>query len=174
VTARLVRRITSLQPNEKASLRVWMDARRFVGQKSQAIRVTVGPVDGTRGPEPEVRLTEPEVRLTVKAFGRADLVCYPGEVDFGSVERGQAPSATVNLEYAGPHEWRVRGVVVPKGAPFEATVKETSRLPGKVSYQVKASLRKDAAPGQFRQSILVETNDPETPVLSVPVSGEVR
>src|SRR4051794_10741440 len=97
-----------LQPNEKATIHARMDGRRFSGHKSVAIWVTVGPHYIS------------EVKLVVTAFSRDDLICVPDEVAFGSVERGQTPSATVNIEYLGPLAWQVREAIVPKGAPFEA------------------------------------------------------
>src|SRR5437763_440961 len=109
-----------------------MDGRRFRGPKSVAIWVTVGP------------LYVSTVPLRVTAVARNDVVCNPGEVGFGFVAPGQTPSATVDVEYAGPLAWQVSEIVVPKGAPFAATVKELYRRPGEVGYQVKVTLKKYA------------------------------
>jgi hypothetical protein len=152
----------TLQPGEKATICVKMDARRFSGAKSQAIWVTVG------------HLYISSVRLTVTAFSRRDIVCSPGEVAFGAVAPGQTPSATVDVEYAGPLAWQVSEVVVPKDAPFEATVKELYRRPGQVGLQVKVSLKKDAAPGQFQENMCLKTNDPKASLLAVLVTGNIQ
>jgi hypothetical protein len=128
---------------------VWFDGRRFRGQKSVAIWVTVrrpGAVE--------------EVRLTVSADCRDDVIWNPRDVDFGHVRVGQARSQTVDFEYAGPFAWQVTEAVVPKGAPFEATVKELYRRPGRIGYQVEVSLKKSAAPGWYRETILIRTNEP--------------
>jgi hypothetical protein len=151
-----------LQPNEKATISVQIDGRRFCGQKSVCLWVTVGP------------LYISSVPLRVTAVSRNDIVCHPGEVAFESVARGQTPSAVVDVEYAGPLEWQVREVVVPKEAPFEATVKESYRRPGHVGYQVKVSLKKDAAPGQFRENLFLKTNEPNAGPLPVFVSGNIK
>jgi hypothetical protein len=151
-----------LQPNEKAIISVQMDARRFNGPRSVKIYVNVGPTYIST------------VRLTVTAFSLPDVVCSPGEVAFGSMAPGQTPSATVDVEYAGPLAWQVSEAVVPKEAPFEATVKELYRRPGQVAYQVTVSLKKNAAPGQFQENIFLKTNDPNGYLLQVLVRGNIQ
>jgi Protein of unknown function (DUF1573) len=156
-----------LQPNEKATISVSMDARRFTGQKTACIWVTVGPHQFS------------EVVLTVQAVSRDDIVCNPSQVAFGSVAPGQAPTATIDVEYAGKLAWVVSETVVPKEAPFEVTVKELYRHPGddahgEVGYQVKVLLKKDAAPGQFQESIFLKTNDPSAGLLPVWVTGNIQ
>jgi hypothetical protein len=160
VTATASKRI--LQPNEKATIRVAMDARRFSGPKSCAIWVTVGHPSWS------------EVRLKVMAVTRDDLVCNPGEVAFGPVEQGQTPSVLLDVEYAGSLALQIHEAVVPKGAPFAATVKELYRRPGRVGYQVKVSLKKDAPLGQFRQTLFLKTNDPGAALLPLQVHGAIQ
>jgi hypothetical protein len=133
-----------LQPKEKATISVKMDARRFSGPKSHSIMVTVG------------HLYVSTAQLTVTAVTQGDVVCSPGEVAFDSVAPGQTPSATVDVEYAGKLAWQISEVAVPKDAPLEATVKELYRRPGQVGYQVKVSLKKDAALGQFQGNIFLK------------------
>jgi hypothetical protein len=151
-----------LQPNEKATISVNMDGRRFNGRKSVGIWVTVGPLHIST------------VRLTVTAVPRDDIVCSPGEVAFGTVAAGKRPSATADVDYAGPLAWQISKVVIPKDAPFEATVKEMYRRPGQVGYQVKVSLKKDVPPGQFRENIFLKTNDPRADLVPLLVSGNIK
>ena len=100
-----------LQPGEKTTLDVRLDGTRFVGQKQVAIYVTFGPNHVS------------EARLTVNATSRPDLVCNPGQVDFGDVRLGQTPSATFDVEQAGQKDWQITGLDLPKKAPFEATAR---------------------------------------------------
>lgn len=155
-----------LQPNEKAIISVTMDARRFTGQKTVCIYVSVSPPYST-------------AVLTLQAVSRNDIVCNPDTVAFNSVAAGQTPSATLDVEYAGPLAWQVGEPIVSKDAPFEATVNELYRHPGdahhgEVGYQVKVTLKKDAAPGQFQQSIFLKTNDPSVGLLPVWVTGNIQ
>jgi hypothetical protein len=151
-----------LQPNETATISVFMDARRFTGPKTACIWVSVGPSNPSTA------------RLIVSAVSRNDIVCNPSQVAFGSVAPGQTPSATIDIEYAGSLAWHISEAVVPKEAPFEATVRELYRRPGEVGYEVKVSLKLDAAPGQFWESIFLKTNDPSASVLPVPVNGTIQ
>ncbi|HVS39375.1 MAG TPA: DUF1573 domain-containing protein, partial [Gemmataceae bacterium] len=108
VTAVASKRV--LESNEEATLDVTMDARRFTGSKSVIVRVTVGPEFTSSA----------EVKVT--ANSRADVVFNPGDVEFGTVDHGQAPSQTVDVEYAGALDWRMTEVVVSKDQPFEASL----------------------------------------------------
>ena len=117
-----------------------MDGRRFTGPKSVIVRVSVGPEFTSSA----------DVKVT--ATSRADVVFNPGDVEFGAVDHGQTASQTVDVEYAGPLDWRISEVVVGKEQPFEASESETYRKPGKVGYQIKVTLKADAAPGPCARS----------------------
>ena len=160
VTATASKRV--LDPNEETTLDVTMDARRFTAAKSVIIRVTVGPEFTSSA----------DVKVT--AVSRADVVFNPGDVEFGAVDHGQATSQTVDVEYAGPLDWHVSDLVVGKDQPFEATQTETYRKPGRVGYQIKVTLKADAAPGPVREYIYLKTNDPTSPTLPVLVTAEVQ
>jgi Protein of unknown function (DUF1573) len=147
----------NLAPHESTVINVCMDASRFTGQKTAAIFVSFGPNNS-------------EARLQVSAYSRADIVCNPGAVQFRTVPRGQTPSQTVDVEYAGKLPWQITKVIVPAEAPFDATLKET-RLG---SYEVTVPLKADAAPGPFRENVLLETNDPEAARLPVLVEGTIQ
>jgi hypothetical protein len=160
VTATASKRV--LESNEEATLDVSMDARRFTGPKSVVIRVAVGP-EFTSSAD-----------VKVSAVSRADVVFNPGDVEFGAVDRGKAVSQTVDVEYAGPLDWRVSELVVPKGLPFDATEAETYRKQGRVGYQIKVTLKSDAPAGPVRDYIYLKTNDPASPTLPVLVTAEVQ
>jgi len=151
-----------LQPNETAIINVEMDTRRLCGRKSKTVWVTVGP------------LYTSQVQLQMMAETRQDLVCIPGDVEFDNVAPGQTQSATVDVDYAGPLALQVSEAVIPNGAPFKATVKERFRRPGRIAYQLKVTINKDAAQEQFRDCILLRTNHPEAGLLLVQVRGNIQ
>ncbi len=159
VTATPSKRV--LEPRETVTLDVEMDAHKFTGFKTVNIRVTVGP-DFVSTAE-----------LKVTATSRADIVFNPGQVAFGTVARGLTPSAIVAVEYAGKLPWQVSDVTAPKEAPFSAEVKEMYRRPGQVGYQVKVTLKPDAAPGPFKEFVYLKTNDPNAALVPVLVDGSV-
>jgi hypothetical protein len=160
ITAAASKRV--LEPNEKATLDVNMDARRFVGGKTVIIRVTVGPEFTSSA----------EVKVT--ALSRADVVFNPGDVGFGAVDHGQAVSQTVDVDYAGPLDWHISELVLTKNEPFDAALVEAYRKPGKIGYQIKVTLKKDAPPGPVRETVYLKTSDPTAPLLPLLVTGEVQ
>jgi len=160
VTATALKRV--LDPNEETTLDVSMDARRFTGPKAVIVRVTVGPTFTS------------SADVKVSAVSRADVVFNPGDVAFGAVDHGQATTQTVEVEYAGPLDWRVAEVVVAKDQPLTAALTESYRKPGKVGYQITVTLKADAAPGPVRETLYLKTNDPTSPTLPLQVTGEVQ
>jgi hypothetical protein len=157
--------ISVLQPNETATLEINMDGRQFSGPKTIRIYVTVGPKYVSTA------------TLTVTANARQDVVFNPGEIDFGNVPRGQDASRHIDVEYAGTLDWKVLEIVKSAAAPFELKVEELPRQPGQVArrgYRIFAKLRPDAAPGPFKQEVLLKTNDPASPVLTFNIAGSVQ
>jgi hypothetical protein len=112
---------------------------------------------------------------------RQDVVFNPGSVDFGLVQRGQTPSQFLDVEYSGPLDWRLVEIVKNAGAPFQLSVEELYRQspgrlrqPGKVGYRLNVTLKADAAPGHFKQELILKTSDPASPVLTAFVEGNVQ
>jgi Protein of unknown function (DUF1573) len=154
-----------LQPNESGTLEIAMDGRQFTGPKSTRIYVSVGPKYISTA------------TLTVTANARQDVVFSPGDVDFGNVTRGQTPTRTIDVEYTGLIDWKVTEIVKSAGAPFELKVDELPRpanQPPRRGYRLFATLKTDAAPGPFKQEIILKTNDPASPVLTFNVGGTVQ
>ncbi len=160
VTATASKRV--LEPRETAYIDINMDARRFTGPKSVAVRVTVGPE----------YISSAEIR--VSANSRADIVFNPGEVNLGTVAPGTAPAQSVDVEYAGALNWTVTDAVVAKDVPLEASVKELYRRPGQVGYRLVVSLKPDAPAGDFKQYVYLKTNDPAGQLVPVLVEAKVQ
>ncbi len=91
---------------EKATIDITMDARRFTGSKTVSIYVVVGGQYSASS------------TLKVSANSRSDIVFNPGEINFGVVPRGQTPTQTLDMEYAGVLDWRVNSVAL-NGAPLD-------------------------------------------------------
>jgi hypothetical protein len=149
-----------LEPRETAVLEITMDAKRFTGPKTVSIRVSVGP---------EFIST---AELKVSANSRADIVFNPGQVSFGTVARGQTPTQTIDVEYAGVLPWQVTEVVA-KDLPLDAAVKDLYRKPGGVGVQLAVTLKADAPPGPFKEYVYLRTNDPATPMVPVLVEAHI-
>src|SRR5262249_2082688 len=87
VTCTLTHKV--LQPNEPGYLNIVMDGTRFTGHKAVNIQVRVGPQFVSTA------------TVTVQAVARQDVTFNPGSVNFGVVARGQTPTQTIEVEYAG-------------------------------------------------------------------------
>jgi hypothetical protein len=151
-----------LEPRESATIDVTMDATRFVGEKkSVSIKVKVGP-----------EFIDTAV-LTVIANARADLVFNPGEVDFGSVTRGEAAEQAIDVDYAGVLNWQVAEVIA-KDLPLDVKLEKKETKPGKVGYRVIVTLKKDAPLGTLKEEIYLKTNDPSSPLVPIVVQATVQ
>jgi hypothetical protein len=159
VTATAAKR--TLEPHEATTIDVVMDARRFTGAKTVTITITVGPD----------YISSAQLRVT--ANSRADIVFNPGEINFGTVTRGQTPSLTIDVEYAGVLDWRVSEVRA-NDLPIEVSLQEWYRRPGQVGYHVRATLRADAPAGTLKGDIFLKTNDPASQLLPVLVEATVQ
>lgn len=150
-----------VEPRQEATIDVIMDARKFTGPKTVHIYITVGPDYVSTA------------TLTLSANSRTDVVFNPGQVSFGVVARGQTPTQTVDVEYAGVLDWKV--IAVEKGnAPLEVSFAELYRRPGQVGYRVTVTLKAEAPTGPLRQEILLRTNDPASPSVPLLVEGTIQ
>jgi hypothetical protein len=106
---------------------------------------------------------------------RFDVVVNPELAQFGAIPRGQTPTQTVKVEYAGPLEFKVK-YEPPKELqlPVDVAVEPLYRQPGRVGYAVKLTVRSDAPPNAYKQELYLSTNDPSTPVLPVSFDVTVR
>jgi hypothetical protein len=148
------------QPHEEGSVDVVMDARNFRGPKTVFIEVTVGPEF----------ISTASLRVTANA--RSDVVMN-GDLNFGPVTQGQQLEKSVDIEYAGPLDWRLE-LVRPEKAPFTVTLDPIYKKPGGVGYRLKAKLNADAPPGILKHDLFLKTNDPTSDVLIVSLDGNVR
>lgn len=160
VTATAAKRV--LEPRESTTIEVVMDTTRITpGQpKTVGVRFTVGPEF----------ISSAEVR--VSSVVRGDIVFNPGQFNFGTVQRGQSPSMTVDVEYAGQLPWQIVELGVRKDFPFAIASKELYRQPGRVGYRLQLTLKADAPAGLFKEEIALKTNDPTAQ--SVPLLVEAN
>jgi hypothetical protein len=135
-----------LEPRESTSIEVLMDTRRFMGQKTVGIRVTVGPE----------YISSAELRISANC--RSDVVFNPGQVTFGAVMLGQTPTQQIDVEYAGKVAWQVTEIIA-KDIPYTVTFKEKYRQPGRIGYTLFVTLKPDAPLGTHRHELFLKTND---------------
>ncbi len=156
---------TVLKPNEEGTLDVVLNTERINGPTSKTVFVTVGPQFISTA------------TITLTANVRTDVVLSPGQIDFGIVARGKTPTQTMDVQYFGAQGWQLTEILKNQHAPFNLKVDVIApQFNGarQVGYRIHASLKKDAAPGPFKEEILLKTNDPASPVLTFHIVGNVQ
>jgi hypothetical protein len=151
---------TTLAPGEVGSVEIEMDTRRFMRRKDSNLIVTFD--------QPQYA----EVRIPVTAYIRSDVVLSPGSAGFGSVDAGSPAEKTIDIDYAGRSDWKLRDVKV-ENAHLDARIVETQREAGRVSYQLKLTLKPTAPVGTLSEQITLVTDD-ENPYIPVLVSARVE
>jgi hypothetical protein len=151
-----------VQPGQTAIVEAQMDTRNFVGRKSTTLFVSM--MAGNQ---------ESEIGLGVSSMILSDVVLNPGVVDFGLVNRGQAPSQVIAIDRIGKPDWKIVKITSACKA-INAKLQETRRADGAVGYQLSVTLKPEAAAGVIRDEIRLITNDPETPSIPVPIGATIR
>lgn len=157
---------------EEGWIEVTMDARKFTGAKTVNVYISFWS-----SPESAPQYTS-QATLKVSANSRGDVVLNPGEMNFGVVSKGQALTKSLDVEYAGSLDWQVTGTDT-TGTPLEAKVKKKvggldQRGFNRVTYELSATLKPDAAPGTHRWTVYLNTNDPASPHLPVTVDATIE
>jgi hypothetical protein len=149
----------SLKTYEEGAIVAVFNTRSFTGQKHATVTVNID------------RPFPAEVQLQVSGYIRSDIVVYPGEAEFGSIDQGSGAEKKLEVNYAGRNDWKI--VQVKSGNPhLVASVAETQRGNGNVSYQLQVRLKPDAPVGYFKDQITLVTNDSRS--TEVPVEVEAR
>jgi hypothetical protein len=149
-----------LAPGQETAILVQMDTRRFQHTKSVTIFVQF---DQPRWEE---------VRLWVQANSRDDVTVIPESLAFGQIKRGTGPSSNVTISFLGDANWQIVGVKSESNY-VKSSLKQLRRDAGEVSYQLTTSLRPDAPAGKWYTDVWLETNNPSTPRIRVPLTVEI-
>ena len=110
----------------------------------------------------------------MSAVSQTDVVFKPDRVSFGTVACGQASVQSMDVEYNGALDWKIEEVIVAKELPFEVTLSELVRRPGKVGYRLTVALKDDARSGKIRDYIYLKTNQIDAPPVPVLVTATVQ
>jgi hypothetical protein len=113
-----------------------------------------------------------EVQLQIAGYIRRDIVIHPGEVNFGTIDRGGRAEKHISVSYAGSADWRVLDVKSPSSY-IETQLIEGPRQNGTVSYDVVVRLREDAPAGALNEQVVLLTNDQRSPEVPLDVEGQV-
>jgi len=149
-----------LKTYEKGAILATFNTRAFNGQKSATVTVTFD------------KPYYAEVQLQVSGFIRSDVVLTPGGAEFGSVDAGAEAAKKITIAYEGRSDWAI--TEIKSGSPYvEAVAEETSRVGGRVNYELTVMITPDAPPGYVKEQLIIVTNDRGGTEFPVDVEGRV-
>ncbi len=150
----------TLKTYEKGAVIAHINSDRFLGNQGSTIIVTIDKPQNA------------QVQLHVKVHIFSDVLLEPSSAVLGSVAQGNSAERTISVRYTGRSDWQVKEVR--SGNPhLTGTVTETARQGGRITYDLKVVLGKDAPVGYLSESVWLITNDPQTKHIPVPVEGQV-
>lgn len=157
---------THLKTHEQARVEIQMNTTKFMRRKDSNVDVTL-TFHGANGSSTKT------VRVPITAYIRSDVVLTPGNADFGTVEYGTGAERKIEVAYAGRDNWAIKGVRVGNDK-LAAEVRELSRSPGQVTYELTVRLEEGAAMGAISDQIALVTDDANSPEVPVLVTGRIQ
>jgi len=151
-----------LEPYEDAEFTVTMNAAAFKGNTTKKLFVTVGPNFYSTA------------ELHFKANSREDVMLSPGQVDFGTVAQGDKSTKALTLRYTGTQkDWKITDAPVVSSKQLDVEVKEAARGFVSTDYSINVTLKDSADAKPMFETIMLKTNDPATPTITIGVTGVV-
>jgi Protein of unknown function (DUF1573) len=150
-----------LAPGQETVILVQMDTRRFSNSKAVTIFVTFD--------QPHFD----EVRLWVQANSRDDISILPESFAFGRIKRGSTPTVQATMTFLGSPNWQIQGASCDSNY-VQTSYEMVKRDSGEVVYKVTAKLRGDAPAGKWFTDVWIQTNNPASPRVRVPLTVEIE
>lgn len=157
-----------MDPKQTGHIDVKIDTSRVEGQKQVQIPVVFVGTHPKTGEE-----FKSIARLEIKAVSRPDIYMNPGAIAFGTLPVGNKNTQSMTLTYSGRMSgWKIMEVGYKKEM-FSVDVKPLESRSG-TSYLLAVTLKEDVAAGVIEDQIILKTNDPTSPVLTVNVTGKLQ
>jgi hypothetical protein len=159
----------AMKPRETGHIDIRIDTSRVDGAKVVQLPVTF------EGRNPQTG--EPffsTARLEVRAVSRPDVGINPGAVAFGTVPLGKKATQTVNVLYTGRQPgWAITDLDYKKDV-LDVGFQPSRARGGSAAYEITATLKPTAPAGAVNETIVLKTNDPTAPALTLAVTGTVQ
>jgi hypothetical protein len=152
---------TTLAAGEETVILAQMDTSRFFGTKNVTIYVQFS--------QPKFD----EVRLWVQANSRDDLSLTPDALAFGKIKRGTAATTSTTVTFLGAQNWQITGASCDSNY-VQVAYEQVKRDNGEVAYKVSATMRADAPAGKWFTDVWLNTNNPGSPRIRVPLTVEIE
>lgn len=112
------------------------------------------------------------MQLHVKVYVHGDVLLEPASVALGSVGKGTPAERAIRVTHTGRGDWQILKVAS-DNPHVVGTATEVSLQGGRVAYDLKVVLDKDAPVGHVREYLSLVTNHPQAKQIPVPVEGQV-
>lgn len=152
---------TDVAPGKTGTILAQMDTTRFTGAKAVTVFVQFD------------RPQWDEVQLVVQAYGRDDIALTPESFAFGQVRHATTPARSVSVSFVGSPGLQVVGARCDSNY-VRPIIKQVRRDDSEVAYQVTAKLRNDTPVGRWYTDVWLQTNDPNSPRIRVPLTVDVE
>lgn len=149
----------TVAPGAKGQIRAEFNTRSFLGQRGATVTVVFD--------QPRYG----EAQLRVDGYVRRDVVCNPGELNFGSLRTGAVEEKRIEVNYAGRSDWKIESVATTIPG-LTVSVEETARTNGRVTYVLVAKLEA-ADSGYLNGEIELQTNDANYRTVPLNVTGQI-
>jgi hypothetical protein len=151
----------TLKTYEKGAIIAHINSESFLGIQGATITLTID------------KPLYAEVQLHVKVYVYSNVLLEPAVVALGSIEHGSPVERIVNVWYTGRRDWKV--LEVKSNNPhLTGTVTETTRQGGRIAYDLKVVLDKNAPASYVNDYLWLVTNDPQIKQIPVPVNGQIQ
>ena len=163
-TDRFATRLETIEPGKRYRLTITLDGTGGGGRRTDPIIVTTSS------------RSTPVVRIAANTFVRERVYTFPESVDLGSFPLGAVEANPALLEKLAQtlmvYRKGTRGFDVKVSTDLDGLDIRAERGPLGDRWQLTISLKRGSLkPGPLKGTIVLETNDPEFPRLSIPVSG---
>lgn len=150
----------SVKPGESGQILARFNTRSFLGQRGATLTgVFNSPRHG-------------EAQLRVDGYVRKDVVCDPGELAFGTIQRGTPSVKSVDIMYAGKANWKILNAESAITG-LDLHVEETSRQDGRVNYLLTATYTPTDTVGYLNGDIYLRTSDRSRPFVPLQFSTKI-
>jgi len=159
----------AMKPRETGHILIEVNTGNFDGFKSVKLPVTFEGRDPRSG-EPFFSTAQLEVRVV----SQRDITFEPGAVAFGVVPAGKRATQVVTVVYTGRQPgWEVTGVEYKKEL-LDVDFTRVQVRGARTAFQVRAAVKETAPAGRVDDTIVLKTNDPTAPALTLSVTGVVQ
>jgi hypothetical protein len=149
----------TLAPGQSTAVVAQMDTTRFIGPKTVTIYVQFD--------QPQFA----EVHLSISANSRTDIVVTPDTIAFGPVSRGSTVARQTTVTFNGGTQLVN---VAAESNYVQLTAKGTRGNGYEATYEITATLRPDTPVGKWYTDVWLNTNNPATPRIRVPLTVDVE